>query len=568
MKYGIYGINRITKDFLYIFNDLNVLYIFEDEDSLFEKFEDKPVMNAGDIPGCLSNGKIDRVIICDFDKKKRLAVMQQLGLQYGTDFLYESDFFIRFDTYKLNKNNKPLVAWGAGNGAGKLGTYYGLDNISFFIDMNKSGLKFPNTNIPIFHPEEIDLNTYFIIITVRESNEIICNLESKGLEHYKDFCTLGELLMQPSWMLRKTVFDTNCYDVECRTFFNHAELSKNGIVLACCGPFVAGILGNVEHNTIDEIWKGIVHKIMCLSVNNRTYSFCDPSMCPVFIGRSSKGNFDFGRQYLQMQEKPTNFLVNFEDSCNLYCESCRNHVKIASGKELEKNLHYADIVVDSVLPHLDFIIMAGTGEVFVGKGYERLYTSNAMSNIKWIRLLTNGMLFNEKNWKKISRGKTGKFILTVSIDAATKDTYEELRRGGNFDILKRNMEFAAKLRKEGKLSYFRLNFVVQRKNYKEMPLFVQWGRDLGVDEVFFTKILNFGTYTQEEFFSDVSMMEADGMTAKPELQSIIDLPIMEDPIVNLGTIRYHEKPIGRDELENYYRYELERRVPNLFASWR
>ena len=45
----------------------------------------------------------------------------------------------------------------------------------------------------------------------------------------------------------------------------------------------------------------------------------------------------------------------------------------------------------------------------------------------------------------------------------------------------------------------RFNFVVQKMNYKEMPDFVKWGLELDVDEVFFTKILNWGTYTDEEF---------------------------------------------------------------------
>ena len=324
-------------------------------------------------------------------------------------------------------------------------------------------------------------------------------------------------------------------------------------------------MGSVEKNTIDEIWNGLVHRIMCLAINNRTYSFCNPQMCPVFIDREMNAKINLNRMYLELEYKPRNLLVNFEDSCNLRCESCRSEVKIAAGEELEKNLRYADMLIDQVLPHVEFITMAGTGEVFVGKGYERMYTSDAMNHVGWIRLLTNGMLFNETNWKKISTGKTARFILTVSVDAATKETYEQLRRNGNFDILKKNMKFASELRKKDLLAYFRLNFVVQRKNYREMPLFVQWGKELGVDEVFFTKILNFGTYTQEEFLSDISMMEADGMTPRKELMDIINLPIMHEKIVDLGTIRYTHEAIGLDKIENYYRWELERKVPSLFV---
>lgn len=376
---------------------------------------------------------------------------------------------------------------------------------------------------------------------------------------------MGELLTQPSWMMRKTIFDKKCYNVKCQTIFNHVELNQIGELQCCCVPFVIGRIGNIEEEYLENIWSGIVHKIMCLAINNRTYSFCNSEMCPIFIGRQSDSIFDITDQYTKMESSPRNLLVNFEDSCNLRCESCREEVQIAHGKEYEKNMRYAELLIKKVLPYVEFITMAGTGEVFVGKGYEKMYTSDAMKNIKWIRLLTNGTLFNKQNWDKISKNKRGKFFLTVSIDAATKETYEKLRRNGNFEILKENMEFAAQLRKNGELSYFRMNFVVQKKNYQEMPLFVEWGKQLGVDEVFFTKILNYGTYSQDEFF-EISMMESDGMTPKKKLIEVLDLPIMKDKIVDLGTIRYSHEPIGLDYIENYYKWELERKVPELFKS--
>lgn len=116
------------------------------------------------------------------------------------------------------------------------------------------------------------------------------------------------------------------------------------------------------------------------------------------------------------------------------------------------------------------------------------------------------------------------------------------------------MAYASQLRKIGELSYLRFNFVVQRQNFQEMIPFVEWGKRLGVDELFFTKILNWGTYSREEF-RDISMMEEDGIT-----------PIMKDPIVDLGTIRYQHDGTDTEAVENYYRWELERKVPNLFGE--
>lgn len=561
MNYAIYGVNRVAKDFMYIFDELNIVCFFSDEDDR-KKWIDIPIYKIDDIPN--KSQYYDKIIICDFEKEIKRKKLEHMGLVYGRNFFYEEDLFVTLDRYQLNPLNKKIIAWGAGRRAEKLAAFYGLSDVEYFVDSREQGENWKNSGKKIFLPDQIDRwSEYFIVITVAQSDDIINFLKDQGLRHYEDYCTLGELLTQPSWMLKKTIFDKHCYNVECQTIFNHVELNQIGELQCCCVPFVIGRIGNIEDDSIQNIWTGIIHKIMCLAINNRTYSFCNSNMCPVFIGRRNDAKLELQEKYIEMETHPRNLLVNFEDSCNLKCESCRNEVKIAKGKEYEKNMRYANILVKDVLPYTEFITMAGTGEVFVGKGYKRMYTSSAMDNIKWIRLLTNGTLFNEQNWKKFSYNKKGKIILTVSIDAATKETYERLRRNGNFDVLKQNMEFASKLRKKGDLSYFRMNFVVQKKNYLEMPLFVQWGKELEVDEVFFTKILNYGTYGQDEF-AEISMMESDEMTPKKELIEILNLPIMKDKIVDLGTIRYSHKPIGLDYIENYYKWELERKVPDLF----
>lgn len=547
MKYAIYGINRISKDFMYIFDNINIVCFFTDSD--VKTWTNIPIYNICHL--CDIKESYDQIIICDWEKGNKKEKLESMGLKYKEDFVYEEDFFISLDNHQLNPLKKKMVAWGAGRRAEKLATFYGLDDIEFFVDSKEQGLYWKNSGKKILLPDKVDgWDKYFVVVTVAKSESIIKYLEKKGLKHYQDYCLMGELLTQPSWMMRKTIFDKKCYNVKCQTIFNHVELNQIGELQCCCVPFVIGRIGNIEEEYLENIWSGIVHKIMCLAINNRTYSFCNSEMCPIFIGRQSDSIFDITDQYTKMESSPRNLLVNFEDSCNLRCESCREEVQIAHGKEYEKNMRYAELLIKKVLPYVEFITMAGTGEVFVGKGYEKMYTSDAMKNIKWIRLLTNGTLFNKQNWDKISKNKRGKFFLTVSIDAATKETYEKLRRNGNFEILKENMEFAAQLRKNGELSYFRMNFVVQKKNYQEMPLFVEWGKQLGVDEVFFTKILNYGTYSQDEFF-EISMMESDGMTPKKKLIEVLDLPIMKDKIVDLGTIRYSHEPIGLDYIENF-----------------
>ena len=96
-----------------------------------------------------------------------------------------------------------------------------------------------------------------------------------------------------------------------------------------------------------------------------------------------------------------------------------------------------------------------------------------------------------------------------------------------------------------------------------MPEFVRWGVEIGADEVFFTKILNWGIYSKEEF-DDISMFEPDGITPKSELKTILDDPIMKERIVDLGTIKYAHQTFNDFFVHNYYMWELERKVKGLF----
>lgn len=375
------------------------------------------------------------------------------------------------------------------------------------------------------------------------------------------FVSFEELRNDWRSLLKRTLFDRSCYDFACDTMLNHMEVEAGGRCRCCCTTFVKESIGNVLDETAEEIWGGRLHRILCLSVQNRTYSFCDKEMCPLFIGRKAEGR-PSEAPYREMEPAPRVLALGYDPSCNLSCETCRKEAYVLKGKEQELACRISDRIRPGA-ENCRFLIMAGDGEVFASRAYRRVYEGMGTKGPGFVRLLSNGTLFSQPAWERLRERIRGKVMATFSIDAAVKETYEAIRRGGNFEALRRNMEFAARLRRSGELSYFRLNFVVQRKNFREMPLFVQWGLELGADEVFFTKILNWGTYREEEF-REVSMMEADGVTPKPELEEILRQPLMENRIVDLGTIRCRREACRIPQIYNYYMWELERKVPGLF----
>lgn len=559
MKYIIYGVNRVAKDFIYIFDKLEILYFIENNDKLkfFGGYEVKTLEES------LFDIKENKVIICDFDKTLKETELKNYGFVYGKDYLYVEDFFSQLDDISI-PNNRKIAIWGTGNMCKLLLTYNLPWNIDLFINTYRKEESFYKKSVCI--PDEIiNWKKYYVIVAVAEDNAVRSYLLEHELEENIDFIHYKKLLNLPSILLRQTLFAQSYYDMECNTIRNHLEILTNGDTRSCCTTFVSQGLDNIFNKSRDELWNSVTHKILYLSTENKTFTFCDKSMCPLFIAKKLESYKEIvieDKPYKKIAPFPETLALGYDSSCNLACITCRKELHFAKDKELEMVKKVEDKVIKEYLPYCKFLILAGNGEVFASPSYRNIYEAKEC-NPQYIRLLSNGILFTPVNWERLKKANDVKIMLTVSVDAASKETYQHIRRG-NFDVLKKNMKFASELRRKGDLSYFRMNFVVQKENYKEMVDFVQWGIELGVDEIFFTKILNWGTYTPEEF-EEISMMEKDGITPKPELIEILQHPVMKSDIVDLGTIQFGHKvdPIGI--VENYYMWELEKRGGKLFS---
>lgn len=564
-KQYIYGIGKVQFDFEYMFEQLPIDVYIVDEDKAVKSWNGRPVINISDIKK--ENFRSSRIIICDFDYNDKKKILEEKGFVYKDDFIIADDIMQQLDFPVLEKAaNRKIVVWGTGYEGNDLWNKeeYSSD-IAFWIDSNpsKTGQIFHGKKVVL--PSELDKKQWqdiYIIVAIADEKtyyEIRQILLNKGLHEFSDFVWKYFVDLKASDLLRRTMYDKCQYSVTCDTMFNTYEIESTGATCCCCTTFVMERLGNLIYQNFEDIWFSNIHKVLCLSAANKTYTFCKKDMCPVLMIKERKEYVNNLQEvhYKKFGEMPKVMLLSIDSGCNLYCESCRDCVKTLKGEELEKANIMADkILADDNLSNAEFLVMAGNGEVFLSKIYERIWSNEKTKHIKRFRLLSNGTLFNKKRWSDFNKGRASDIMVTFSIDAATKETYSMLRRGGNFDVLLQNLKFAAELRKEQKLKYFQISFVVQRKNYKEMPLFVELGKSLGVDKVFFTRILNWGTYSEDEF-SKVSMTDKEGRP-NSELLKILNLPVMNEGIVDLGTIVYKPNEKEYDYINNYYLWEIDR----------
>ena len=67
---------------------------------------------------------------------------------------------------------------------------------------------------------------------------------------------------------------------------------------------------------------------------------------------------------------PKTISISHSNTCNLWCESCRNELYVEKGEDAERAIHISEIVVKEMLPKAESIIIAGNGEVFASAAYK------------------------------------------------------------------------------------------------------------------------------------------------------------------------------------------------------
>jgi hypothetical protein len=182
------------------------------------------------------------------------------------------------------------------------------------------------------------------------------------------------------------------------------------------------------------------------------------------------------------------------------------------------------------------LYITGSGDPFGSPFFRRwLQTIDpaAMPRLERIHLHTNGLLWTPRIWASIPAATRALVkSATISIDAASPETYAENRRGGEFATLLQRLAFIADLRRNGPLQYLEIHMTVQLNNFQEMPAFVELGRRHACDRVTFHKVLDWGSFSADEYAARAIHLPKHPRHA--ELLAMLRHPALQDGLVNLS----------------------------------
>ena len=328
----------------------------------------------------------------------------------------------------------------------------------------------------------------------------------------------------------------------CSMPFEKLALDADGAHL-CCSSWLPTVVGDPNTQSLDEIWNSKAAIEVRRSIIDGDFKYC-LDRCPAIQEKSlplvSQLHPDVYARAVAAKSAPITTLpkhlaVLYDRTCNLSCPSCRSTVLSATPKEREEFKVVLEKVIRPAMPGLKVLEFAG-GEALASAHLRTvlgMIDRQAHPDLR-VALFTNGTLFDRKAWDHLSNvhGITSVYL---SLDAATKPTFEELRRGGLWEETFANVEFISSLRKEGAIEQFAILFVVQSRNFREMADFVRLGQRLGCDRVLFHELVDFKTYSATEF--KARSIVSPGHPQHGELLAELRDPVFDDPRVVLATFR-------------------------------
>ncbi|HWB63067.1 MAG TPA: radical SAM protein [Chitinophagales bacterium] len=267
----------------------------------------------------------------------------------------------------------------------------------------------------------------------------------------------------------------------CKLPFSRIAIDDNGNVWpACCPDWVAFPLGNIFKQKWDDIWLGDAAKKFRDSMFDGSLIYCNWEWCPgICDAKAGIENFNV----IPHSESPAGWVeapplhvnLNYDQTCNLFCPSCRNDYIHYRGDRLKKVEYIQEYVERELLPQVESIALTGVGDPFMSQVFRNFlinFDSKKYPGIKAIHLHTNGQLFDEEMYNKMKGIHHLRLSTDISIDAASAGVYDIVRPPGKWDRLIKNLEF---LRTLDSLKVLGISMVVQQENYRQMMDFIALG---------------------------------------------------------------------------------------------
>lgn len=323
----------------------------------------------------------------------------------------------------------------------------------------------------------------------------------------------------------------------CQMPFNNTEVKGNGDVYICCPEWNPMVIGNLLQDDLKTIWTGKKANAIRQSMVDKSFRYCNHRTCPAMLAGHAphiKHREIFEDPKLNY---PNRMSFSIDDTCNLECPSCRVR-KILTTTDFVKtsSLRVMKNVFDTIfeVPHEDYVYLTidGAGEIFHSALYRELFENTPQfkdlenwPNVKFV-LCTNGTMMTPKIQNKYHYIFDRTISYRFSIDAGNEQSYNIVRKGGDWNMLWDNIDYLYEKRVWSERVNWAFNLILQKDNYQSLPELVEIANTY-VDnkpEIYITNILHWShDIMSDEEFADKAVWQK----SHPEhekMKEVLNLP--------------------------------------------
>ncbi len=172
---------------------------------------------------------------------------------------------------------------------------------------------------------------------------------------------------------------------------------------------------------------------------------------------------------------PTQIEIEPTTRCSLRCIMCEH--TYWNEKPIDMNFEQFKYIIDQ-FPNLFWVGLTGIGESFLNKDFMKMLYYAKEKGIS-VELYDPFIYLTKEISKNIIKDE----LITrlyISLDACTKETYEKIRVGANFDVVINNLRNFIKIKNKLKSKYPKISFhfIVNKINVKEIPDYVDFVYEL------------------------------------------------------------------------------------------
>jgi len=274
------------------------------------------------------------------------------------------------------------------------------------------------------------------------------------------------------------------------------ECNGKVFALPCCMSWTKSSYGVIGSAPLQNLWNSEeAQRIRQLIATDRQHEICSPQ-CSFWMsgryGETALRIIDGSPEFVENQQinlteiqqrksvlssRPMLLKVLPTLSCNLRCSMCYQCSYDANipGESIWKE-------IEQLLPYTHELTFQG-GEVTLDKNFQNFIDSAVLRSHRHINisLITNGTFLDNKLVEGLRQVKLN--CITVSLNAATRETYARIAGKNFFDRVVGNLHKLSELSRSHPQGNFTLciSFVVMRSNFHELPQFLEFASNLGTE---------------------------------------------------------------------------------------